>query len=328
MDIWVMIGWIVVILMVIAALRLILKKPQATLDVQESEQAIEPQSQQPVIPRHLRQSQLPAEAVVEQQTVPVVQQDVQTASSQENQLGQTDLQSLQSLDAIAEAATNAPPTAESNHELDTIPEQQHNATSEQNEPIAKSEESLLDTPPVIPEKIAVDSIENHDWSQELNVLDAHLSEQSRQDEESALATAQQLVALYVYPNPSRALSGDRALKILLKYGLRFGEMSCFHRYHHPEQVSPLMFSLLRINEDGTPTGFDLEALPGEEVKGLAFFLALPSPHAVEGFDMMTSIAGLIARDIEGMVFDEQSLELTPQLREHWRHFVIEYKPQS
>ncbi|MFC3903788.1 cell division protein ZipA [Acinetobacter marinus] len=172
---------------------------------------------------------------------------------------------------------------------------------------------------------ALETVEIEEWQGESDVLDAHLSEQYRNDEESALAKAEQLIALYLYPNPTRALSGDRALKTLLKYGLRFGEMSCFHRYENPETVSPLMFSVLRINDDGAPTGFDLETLPNEEVKGLAFFLALPNAQAVQGFDMMVSLAGLMARDIDGLVFDEQSLELTPQLRDHWRHYVIEYK---
>lgn len=45
-----------------------------------------------------------------------------------------------------------------------------------------------------------------------------------------------------------------------------------------------------------------------------------------GFDMMASIAGLIAREIDGKVYDENNLEFTPQLKEHWRHHVIDYRP--
>ena len=172
--------------------------------------------------------------------------------------------------------------------------------------------------------ISLVSVENLDQQPlNANILDAHLSEQDRLDEESSLATAQKLVALYLYPSPSRALSGERTLKILTKYGLRYGELSCFHRYQDPEKASPLMFSVLRLNDDGAPSGFDLETLSNEEVKGLAFFLALPNVHAVTGYDMMVSLSGLMARDVDGMVFDEQGLELTPQLRDHWRHQVIE-----
>ena len=155
----------------------------------------------------------------------------------------------------------------------------------------------------------------------------HLHEQQRYDDESALATAEQIIALNVYPNPRRALSGDKALKVLLKYGLRFGEMSCFHRYENTDEPSALMFSVLRMTDNG-PAGFDLETLSGEQVQGLAFFLALPNSKAVTGYDMMTSIAGLIAREVDGKVYDENNLEFTPQLKEHWRHHVIDYRPNQ
>lgn len=175
--------------------------------------------------------------------------------------------------------------------------------------------------------VTVEQIDE-DEPENATVLDAHLSKQDRLDEQSALATAEKLIALYLYPNPQRALSGDRALRLLTKYGLRYGEMSCFHRYEDPEQTSPLMFSVLRLDEHNAPIGFDLESLSSEEVRGLAFFLALPNPHAATGYDMMASLSTLMARDLEGAVFDENGLELTQQLREHWRHQVIELNSKS
>ncbi len=43
------------------------------------------------------------------------------------------------------------------------------------------------------------------------------------------------------------------------------------------------------------------------------------------FDTMVSISGLIAREIDGTVYDQNHLEFTPQLREHWRHQAIDYR---
>jgi cell division protein ZipA len=85
-----------------------------------------------------------------------------------------------------------------------------------------------------------------------------------------------------------------------------------------------MFSVLRYTGEG-PMGFDLETLSSEQVEGLAFFLALPNKHALAGFDMMVSISGLLAREVSGRAYDEQMNELTPQLREHYRHFVMDYR---
>lgn len=163
-----------------------------------------------------------------------------------------------------------------------------------------------------------------EWQGESALLDAHLEDQERRDDESALAQAEHIVALYVMPNASRALSGERTIQLLRQFGLRYGEMSLFHRFADSDGTGPLMFSVLRYTSEG-PSGFDLETLPSEQVEGLAFFLALPSKHAVAGYDTMVSISTLLAREIHGQVYDEHMNQLSPQLREHYRHFVLEYR---
>ncbi len=163
-----------------------------------------------------------------------------------------------------------------------------------------------------------------EWQGESALLDAHIEDQERRDDESALAQAEHIIALYVMPAAARALSGERTMQLLRKFGLRYGEMSLFHRFLDSDGTGPLMFSVLRYTSEG-PLGFDLEALPNEQVEGLAFFLALPSKHASAGYDMMVSISTLLAREIQGQVYDEYMNELSPQLREHYRHFVLEYR---
>lgn len=163
-----------------------------------------------------------------------------------------------------------------------------------------------------------------EWQGESALLDAHIEDQERRDDESALAQAEHIMALYVMPNASRALSGERTMHLLRQFGLRYGEMSLFHRFEDSDGTGPLMFSVLRYTSEG-PSGFDLETLPTEQVEGLAFFLALPSKHAVAGYDTMVSISTLLAREIQGQVFDEHMNQLSPQLRDHYRHFVLEYR---
>ncbi len=333
-QVWEILGIVVAVLMVAIGLRLLLKKPQPEQPIAQEELLVEAQSQQPIVPRHLRQapeqvtSSIPPQAETVADPVPVEPVREHTASVPDEDV-------LTNQDTVKTVQENSVKETQKD-ELDELLEQLKDEQELVHEAGQKVPETEVEnytgqeSKQQVDEKTAsiteIETVEIQEWQGDSDVLDAHLSEQDRNDEESALATAEQLVALYMYPNPVRALSGERTLKMMLKYGLRFGEMSCFHRYEHPEHTSPLMFSVLRINDDGTPTGFDLETLPNEEVKGLAFFLALPNPNAIQGFDMMASIAGLIARDTEGLVFDEQSLELTPQLRDHWRHFVIEYRP--
>ncbi|KAA8734347.1 cell division protein ZipA [Acinetobacter qingfengensis] len=336
---WQIAGIVIAVVMVLIGLVLIFRKPKPTAPIEQTELIVEPQSLQPIVPRHLRQMPettiQPTNNVIdsaEKTVVPVSTIDEKASAISTSVVEQKHTDSP----AETETDTTSDELDQVLKQLDVEPElpadskqknQQQQTQHTISEPIQQQAEQVNEVVEEIEDKSLLDAVELSEWQGESDVLDAHISEQNRQDEESALATAQQFVALYLYPNPARALSGERALRMLLKYGLRYGEMSCFHRYQDPEHSSPLMFSVLRINEEGAPTGFDLETLLSEEVKGLAFFLALPNANAVEGFDMMISLSGLMARDMEGTIYDEQSLELTPQLRDHWRHFVIEYKPQ-
>ena len=167
----------------------------------------------------------------------------------------------------------------------------------------------------------IEKAEISDFEDESSILDAHLHEQKVVDDECALANAEMIISLSVIPQ-GRVLSGEKTLKVLMKYGLRYGELACFHRYS--EDGSKLLFSVLQITDTGME-GFDLETLSTEEVKGLAFFLALPHSDVQNAFDTMDSISRLIAREVDGIVYDQNQQEFTPQLREFWRHQAIDYR---
>lgn len=338
MEINTIIGIVVAIIIMLVGLRMILKKPNHAEPSLDSDLHINPESNQPVIPRHVRDQLEQAEAAVASATVaerveptlseqaqPKEQEtkEVEQASQTQTDQTQAPVENTPIEEVKAEENTVSPTVSEnSSVELTDTVSAATEATSSSEEKVAeehsKAEPELSLNPNIETAEIA-------EFEGESNILDVHLHEQQRFDDESALAMAEQIIALNVYPNPRRALSGDKALKVLLKYGLRYGEMSCFHRYENTDEPSALMFSVLRMTDNG-PAGFDLETLSAEQVQGLAFFLALPNSKAVTGFDMMTSIAGLIAREIDGKVYDENNLEFTPQLKEHWRHHVIDYRP--
>jgi len=342
MEVTTIVGIVAAIIIMIVGLRMVLRKPAPTEPSLESALHIDPESNQPIIPRHVR-DQLPAETPVE-------------ITAQESERKEPALQDIpETLEDQAAKTLTSPELSE-----DKLDKEMASIDFKTEETILKIEQpleqqvALVDVVEAVPApdaepdlaNIAVQADEAQvqhakkidefqlnpeieaatiaEFDGESNLLDVHLHEQQLFDDESALATAQEIVALNVYPNPRRALSGDKTLKVLLKYGLRFGEMACFHRYDKTDEPSPLMFSVLRMTDNG-PAGFDLETLSSEQVQGLAFFLALPHQDALKGFDMMTSIAGLIAREVDGKVFDENNLEFTPQLKEHWRHHVIDYR---
>ncbi|MDA3556009.1 cell division protein ZipA [Acinetobacter sp. AOR15_HL] len=334
MEINTIIGIVVAIIIMLIGLKMILKKSNHAEPSLDSDLHINPDSNQPVIPRHVRDQLEQAEAEGVSATSAERVEPTLNAVSQVSETKQTETLAVEPTKSIS--AEQIQPVVETSS--DEIKSEDTLKSSTIN---TDSSVELVDTVSVKPEENLepesekaepelslnpnIETAEIAEFEGESNILDVHLHEQQRYDDESALAMAEQIIALNVYPNPRRALSGDKALKVLLKYGLRYGEMSCFHRYENTDEPSVLMFSVLRMTDNG-PAGFDLETLSTEQVQGLAFFLALPNSKAVTGFDMMASIAGLIAREIDGKVYDENNLEFTPQLKEHWRHHVIDYRP--
>lgn len=335
MEINTIIGIVVAIIIMLVGLRMILKKPNHAEPSLDSDLHINPESNQPVIPRHVRDQLEQPEAVAASANVaerveptlsePVQLEEKETKEVEQIQIDQTPAPVVNTpVEEVKAEETTVSPTASENSSVELT-----DTVSAEPEAISSSEQKVAEDQPKTEPELSlnpnIETAEIAEFEGESNILDVHLHEQQRYDDESALAVAEQIIALNVYPNPRRALSGDKALKVLLKYGLRYGEISCFHRYENTDEPSALMFSVLRMTDNG-PAGFDLETLSAEQVQGLAFFLALPNSKAVTGFDMMTSIAGLIAREIDGKVYDENNLEFTPQLKEHWRHHVIDYRP--
>ncbi|WP_043971266.1 MULTISPECIES: cell division protein ZipA C-terminal FtsZ-binding domain-containing protein [Acinetobacter] len=333
MEMNTIIGIVAAVAIMLVGLIMILRKPKPVEPSLDADLHINPESQQPVIPRHVRDQLLQKEVVT---TTERVEPSLNTEAIASEPVAEqvVDAASVEAKTTETEQTAKAEQVVEPTAELE-VAQKDETATTESETVIAaeaanvndaeKAEDSKAEAELSLNPNIETVAIEEFDG--ESNILDVHLHEQQRYDDESALATAEQIIALNVYPNPRRALSGDKALKVLLKYGLRFGEMSCFHRYENTDEPSALMFSVLRMTDNG-PAGFDLESLSGEQVQGLAFFLALPNSKAVTGYDMMTSIAGLIAREVDGKVYDENNLEFTPQLKEHWRHHVIDYRPNQ
>ncbi|QSQ92848.1 cell division protein ZipA C-terminal FtsZ-binding domain-containing protein [Acinetobacter indicus] len=355
MEITTIIGIIIALIIMGFGLRMILKKPADAAPSLDSELQVNADSQQPIIPRHVRH-QLQTEpaqrveptlgdadlaaAEPNSKIEPQAMTETQLTEPNETAQAKTEAQAVASVDAepaakneveakaenLAEqastettqtdASTTAAVTAVA-HAAASVPE---SASTEQTQAVVDTEKAET-----VPAEFSLNSqIEKADireFEEESSILDAHLHEQQLVDDESALATAESFIALNIFPE-RRILSGEKTLKVLLKYGLRFGEMSCFHRYN--EDGSKLLFSVLQITDNGAD-GFDLETLSNEQVKGLAFFLALPHSDVQNAFDTMISISGLIAREIDGTVYDQNHLELTPQLREHWRHQAIDYR---
>lgn len=333
MEVTTIIGIVVAVIIILVGLRMVLRKPNDAAPSLESELHINEDCKQPVIPRHVRdqlrtdresQEQVRVEpnltALDSVEVADEKQQKIEDVAAESNIVQSTEIEHA----AITQQTEKTETVASTESATESV-----KALDVQTQPTTQTHDSAKaivsqDKEEAFQFNANVETAEIKEFDEESSILDVHLNEQQKYDDESVLSTAETIIALNVYPNPRKALSGDKTLKMLLKYGLRFGELSCFHRYENPEEESHLLFSVLRVTDNG-PDGFDLETLSTEQVQGLAFFLALPHSDVQKGFDTMVSIAGLIAREIDGTVYDENNLEFTPQLKEHWRHKAIDYR---
>lgn len=314
MEITTIIGIVIAIVIMLFGIRMLFKKPVEAVPSLDANLHIDPDSQTPIIPRHVR-SQLAQQDVESDRIEPSlgIDEPAPEKPSAFRKAESTPVEPKAVETPVAAPSTEAEVVAKS---VVTAADVQQVEAEQKNSQIETKEEM-----PEFSLNSNIEKAEISEFNDESSILDAHLHEQKIVDEESALSNAETIISLHIYPQ-GRVLSGDKTLKVLLKYGLRYGELACFHRYS--EDGSKLLFSVLQMTDTGME-GFDLETLSTQEVKGLAFFLALPHSDVQNAFDTMDSISRLIAREVDGLVYDQNQQEFTPQLREFWRHQAIDYR---
>ncbi len=178
-------------------------------------------------------------------------------------------------------------------------------------------------PPVVCD--VVDTTQLSEWEGESALIDEHLAEHTRSEEDSILVQAEQIIAIHLVPRSGRPLEGRLVLQLLRKYGLRFGEMDLFHRFEETSGEGAMMFSVLKYTQEG-PAGFDLDTMEQEQFEGLSFFLALPGIKPLQGFDMMMSTAQRLGQECYANLLDDEMNLLSEQLKGHYRHRVLDFRP--
>ncbi len=171
----------------------------------------------------------------------------------------------------------------------------------------------------------VDTTQLAAWEGESTLINEHLAEHTRSEEDSILVQAEQIIAIHLLPKSGRPLEGRTVLRLLRKYGLLFGEMDLFHRFEEATGDGAMMFSVLKYTQEG-PAGFDLDTMEQEHFEGLSFFLALPGIKPLQGFDMMMSTAQRLGQECYAQLLDDEMNLLSEQLRGHYRHQVLDFRP--
>lgn len=178
----------------------------------------------------------------------------------------------------------------------------------------------------------IDKAEEPTFTDNSPVLDQHLLAAADQDQNSPLNNASDNVNITVMPQhfadqPPVVISGEELLRLVDKYGLKYGAMNMFHRYENKDGTGILWFSMMGITDEGIAP-FDLNTMPQTAFSGLVMFLSLPHPKALQGFDSMMSIAGLMSRELNAAILDENNEQLTPERKARLRTEVQDYRVPS
>ncbi len=134
------------------------------------------------------------------------------------------------------------------------------------------------------------------------------------------ATIDKVYYLHVMTNHS-GFVGSELLRCMLQYGLRFGEMSIFHRHESPSGRGEILFSMAQAVEPGT---FDIDEMDRSLIPGVTFFMQLPGHKDLIAYDLMVDTARRLANELGGELLDNASEPVTTEQLDQWRSEIVKY----
>jgi len=143
------------------------------------------------------------------------------------------------------------------------------------------------------------------------------------EEDNELEQAEEVIIINVMANPGTMIEGKKLLAILLKNGMRLGEMSIFHRHADSSGKGPVMFSMANMLKPGT---FSMSEMDEFETLGVSFFMQLPNKLGnMTCFEQMLKTAEALKNEMDVLLKDENRSVLTRQTIEHSRQRIRDFE---
>ena len=135
--------------------------------------------------------------------------------------------------------------------------------------------------------------------------------------------AEEVIIINVMANPGTMIEGKKLLAVLLKNGMRLGEMSIFHRHADSSGKGPVMFSMANMLKPGT---FSMSEMDEFETLGVSFFMQLPNKLGnMACFEQMLKTAEALKNEMDVLLKDENRSVLTRQTIEHSRQRIRDFE---
>ena len=143
------------------------------------------------------------------------------------------------------------------------------------------------------------------------------------EEDDDVEQAEEVIIINVMANPGTTIEGKKLLAVLLKNGMRLGEMSIFHRHADSSGKGPVMFSMANMLKPGT---FSMSEMDEFETLGVSFFLQLPNKLGnMTCFEQMLKTAEALKNEMDVLLKDENRSVFTRQTIEHSRQRIRDFE---
>jgi cell division protein ZipA len=135
--------------------------------------------------------------------------------------------------------------------------------------------------------------------------------------------AEQVLIINVMARPDTVIEGSKLLPVLLKHGMRLGDMSIFHRHADVSGKGPVMFSMANMLKPGT---FSMSEMETFTTKGISFFMQLPNRIGnMQCFEQMLETAEAVKTELDAQLKDENRSVFTRQTIEHCRQRIRDFE---
>jgi cell division protein ZipA len=157
---------------------------------------------------------------------------------------------------------------------------------------------------------------------EHNDLVDHEDEGETEDD-AGQGVAAQVIIINVMAKPGAEMAGSRMLPVLMKHGMRLGDMSIFHRHADNSGKGPVMFSMANMLKPGTFSMSDMDTFT---TPGVSFFMQLPNKLGnMQCFDQMLKTAQAVKEELDAILKDENRSVFTRQTIEHSRQRIRDFE---
>ncbi|SET12282.1 cell division protein ZipA [Thalassotalea agarivorans] len=134
-----------------------------------------------------------------------------------------------------------------------------------------------------------------------------------------------LVVSVVMPE-GLVMQGAALLPSLLTLGMKYGDMSIFHRHQDNAGNGKVTFSLANMMNPGT---FNLDNMENFATQGVSLFMTLPNAgDPFEVFEQMLHAAKQLAQEFNGQLLDDKRSVLTRQTEQHYVSKIREFERKN